>query len=210
MSAVSAEDAALAAGALAELRASVAVVASRLDTLERELTGDTQTQQELVHAVAEQRCKQAETSNQVSAIDNHCEGFSSKLDEMASDWCARYAQLELRMVSLEGSCQDAHAICSDSAYDLANLKETCNSTSSQLSNLASERHSKHCQIDSRLLCLEQSCRDLQARAIDAAERAREAAVHGLPAQAEFESQLKDLNLRVEKQSRAIDAAERER
>lgn len=204
---VSPEEAALAAGALAELRASVAVVAGRLATLEKGITGDTQTRQDLENTLAQQRCKQAEMSKQVSDVNESYERSSARLEEMTSDWCARYAQLESHLASLGRMCQDSRTASSTSVSNVESLTSNCNSMSAKLTDFLADWHSKHRQVDSRMLCLEQSCRDLQARAIDTAEQTRLAA-QSLPAQEELERQLEDLHLRLNEQARRIDATER--
>lgn len=236
---VSVEEAALAAGALAELRASVAVVAGRLDVVERQVTGDAQSREDLAHALAQQRCKRAETSNHISAVNDICEQLSAKLEHATSDWHARHSQLESHLVSLQRSCKDVNATCAGNATDIQRLDDCCISTSSQLKNFLAEWHSKHCQVDSRLLCLEQSCRDLQSRAIDMAECNKEAAQvdsrllcleqscrdfqlriidmakqlkeasHGGFAQAEFDMQLRDIHLRLDDHDRSVRACKEE-
>jgi len=206
MTAVSPEEAALAAGALAELRASVAVAVARLDVLERELADDVYQRQEFARTFLEVRYKQAETSNQVSAMHARCADSASKFEEAVSEWHTRSDHLDSFMLTLESSCKDSSDASSNTAAQVGTLHENCIRFSHQLKEWNSEWNTKHQHVDSRMLSLEQCCRDLQVRVEGAAESAKTVSCH-LPVQVDFERQLTDLNACLQEQGSWIRACQ---
>jgi hypothetical protein len=202
LTAVAPEDAALAAGALAELRASVGVVVGRLDMLESEIADDASQRQGLNQAVSQHKRKHAETSKQLCSLQELCMQLSNKLDDSIAKRQEAYDDLGHKVSSLEKLCMDSKDACSDNVMRYGNANEDWKRTSVQIQDFLSEWQSKHCHVDSRILCLEQSCRDLQARAADAVDRAWVTSQHS-----ELEMQLAGCHARLEEQCSVVRACQ---
>lgn len=192
------EEAALAAGALAELRASVSVVVRRLDIIEKEFADDAGQRHDLSGVLEQHRCKQAALSNHVCTVSESCERLASELEESMAELRKRFDSRDSQVLNVQRSCKDVTDSCATIATRVDTLTGTCSRSSAQLADFQSQWGSKCQHIDTRILGLEKSCIDLQELVADASEMVRGESQRS-SAHDDLDGRLTDLDLRFEKQ-----------